>query len=589
MKNLLKYCLGIAMVLYTTSCNQDFLNVAPEDRFGEEAVWQDPALVEAFVNEMYRGLNHGIRELMLGSLADESQFIHNYGSAQVVQANLTPADVGSFGRGDFDEFRWSQLYIRIRQINLFKDRIDEVPFNEQDELWRLRLKGEVAFLNAYYYHNLVRLYGGVPLVKQAYELTSDFMLPRSPLAECIAYIIEECDIAAAALPLTYSSGGGDIGRATRGAALALKARTLLYAASDLYNDASYAGGYQHANLISSPGDRTAKWRAAKDAAKAVMDLGLYTLEDNGTPVVDYINVFLKKDSPEGIFSRYFIKSRGWEDGALPGLANGPNGYHNWGGNTPIQELVDDYEMIDGTRFDWNNPTHAAAPYANRDPRFQASILHDQAVWRPRPDDVKEMDPVGKVIIRTVETAPGVLLPGLDTRDGPIEDWNGGYSGYYLRKFIDPTVVHEYAAAGGNQEAPWHFFRYGEILLNYAEASIELGEDDDAKTALNLLRDRAGMPAFTETGDALRQRYRNERRIELAFEQHRYFDIRRWMIADEAMGRPANGIVINQPLAGPVTYTRNKIQDRAWADKMYWLPIDQTEMNRNGSLVQNPLY
>ena len=200
-----------------------------------------------------------------------------------------------------------------------------------------------------------------------------------------------------------------------------------------------------------------------------------------------------------------------------------------------------------------------------------------------------MDPVGKVIIREVETAPGVFLPGLDTRDGPIEDWNGGYSGYYLRKFIDPTVVHEYAAAGGNQEAPWHFFRLGEIFLNYAEACIELGQDDEAKTVLNQLRTRAGMPAITETGAALMTRYQNERRVELAFEQHRYFDIRRWMIAAQAMGRPANGIVISQPLTGPVSYTRNKVQDRAWADKMYWLPIDQTEMNRNTTLKQNPLY
>lgn len=589
MKKFLKYYLGIALVLYTTSCNQEFLNVNPEDRFGDEAVWKDPALVEAFVNEMYRGLNHGLRELMLGSLADESQFIHNYGSAQVVQANLTPADVGSFGRGDFSEFNWSELYIRIRQINLFKENIEDVPFNEQDLAWKQRMMGEVSFLNAYFYHNLVRLYGGVPLVKEAYGLTDDFQIPRSTLAESISYIVEECDAAAALLPVTYGAGGGDIGRATRGAALALKARILLYAASDLYNDPSYAGGYADPLLISSPGDRTAKWQAAKDAAKAVMDLGVYSLQNTGNPVKDYIDLFLLKDSKEAIFSRYFIKSRGWEDGALPGLANGPNGYHNWGGNTPIQELVDDYEMTDGTKFNWNNPAHAAAPYENRDPRFSASILHDQSLWRPRPSDVKDLDPVGKVIIREVETSPGVFLPGLDTRDGPIEDWNGGYSGYYLRKFIDPSVVHEYAAAGGNQEAPWHFFRYGEVLLNYAEACIELGQDDEAKTVLNQLRARAGMPPITETGTALMDRYRNERRVELAFEQHRYFDIRRWMIAPQAMGRPANGIIIRQPLTGPVSYTRNKVQDRAWADKMYWLPIDQNEMNRNTTLKQNPFY
>ncbi len=577
------------MVLYSTSCSTDFLNVNPEDRFSEDVVWQDPALVESFVNEMYRGLNHGIRELMLGSLADESQFIHNYSSAQVVQANLTPADVGSFGRDDFAEFNWIQLYGRIRQINLFLERIDEVPFQTADEPWRERLKGEVHFLNAYYYHNLVRLYGGVPIVKEAYDLTSDFTITRSTLDESIQYVVSECDLAASLLPETYAAGGGDIGRATRGGALALKSRMLLYAASDLYNDPSWAGGFANPALISTGGDRMAKWTAAKNAALAVIDLGLYSLQNTGNPVKDYTDLFLLKDSKEGIFSRYFIKSRGWEDGALPGLANGPNGYHNWGGNTPIQELVDDYEMTDGSKFSWSNPAHAAAPYENRDPRFQASILYDQAMWRPRPSDVKDIDPVGKVIIRSVETGPGVIQPGLDTRDGPVEDWNGGYSGYYLRKFVDPAVVHEYAAAGGNQEAPWHFFRYGEILLNAAEACIELGQDAEARTYLNMLRERAGMPDFTESGAALMEKLQNERRIELVFEQHRYFDIRRWMIAPQAMGRNANGIVIHQPLAGPVVYTRNKVQDRAWSDKMYFLPIDQAEINRNTQLIQNPLY
>lgn len=587
MKKYLKYSLGILFLFYSTSCDTDFLNVKPEDRFNESSVWQDPGLIEAFVNEMYRGLNHGIRELMLGSLVDESHFIHNYGSAQVVQSNLTSGDIGSFSRDDFAEFNWIQLYGRIRQINIFLENIEEASFD--DENWKNRLIGEVHFLNAYFYHNLVRLYGGVPLVTKAYNLEDEFMIARSSLQECIDYIVSEADLAASLLPEGYEAGQGDIGRATKGAALALKARVLLYAASDLYNDPSWAGGYSNPELISAPGDRVAKWQAARDAAKAVIDLGLYNLQDTDNPVKDYTDVFLLKDSREAIFSRYFIKNRGWEDNALPGLTNGPNGYHNWGGNTPIQELVDDYEMIDGSKFDWNNPTHASAPYENRDPRFQASILYDQAMWRPRPSDVVDIDPVGKIIIRSVETAPGVWTPGLDTRDGPIEDWNGGYSGYYLRKFIDPTVVHEYAAAGGNQEAPWHFFRYGEILLNYAEACIELGQDDEAKTYLNMIRDRAGMPPITETGDALMERYRNERRIELAFEQHRYFDVRRWMIAPQAMNRNANGIVIQDPLAGPVTYTRNKIQDRAWNDKMYFLPIILDEINRNNELVQNPYY
>lgn len=590
MKNILKYIFAIALLIPAGSCDQEFLNVVPEDRFGDVSVWKDPALTEAFVNEMYRGLNHGIRELMLGSLTDESQFIHNYGSAQVVLSNLTPADQGAFSRGDFDEFRWGEIYKRVREINLFKENIEKVPFDVSTPTMKDRLKGEVHFLNAYFYHNLVRLYGGVPLVKRTYGLQDEFLIPRSTLDESIQYIVEECDLAASLLPLDYSKSTDDIGRATKGAALALKSRILIYAASELYNNNAWAAGYANPELISSTsGSRAEKWQAAKDAAKAVIDLGIYSLQDTGNPTKDYTDLFLLKNSKEAIFSRFFIKSRGWEDGALPGLANGPNGYHNWGGNTPIQELVDDYEMTDGSTFDWNNPVHAAAPYENRDPRFGASILYDQALWRPRPSDVKDIDPVGKVIIRSVETAAGVWTPGLDTRDGPIEDWNGGYSGYYLRKFVDPSVVHEYAAAGGNQEAPWHFLRYGEVLLNYAEACLGLNQEGEAITYMNMVRDRAGMPAITDSGQDLIDRYRNERRVELVFEQHRYFDVRRWMIAPVVLSKNANGIKIEDPLTGPVTYTRNKIQDRAWKDKMYFLPFEQDELNRNENLKQNPLY
>lgn len=586
MKNIIKYILTITLFLHASSCNTDFLNVEPQDRLTDAAVWSDPNLVEAFVNEMYRGLNHGIRELMAGSLADESHFIHNYGSSQVVQSNLTPSDIGAWNRGDFAEFRWIELYQRIRQVNMFFENIDNVTFDNEE--WRDRLKGEAHFLRGYFYHNLVRLHGGVPIIEKTFTLDDDFLVKRNTLEESIQFIVNEADAAAALLPVTHESE--DIGRATKGAALALKSRMLLYAASDLYNDASWAGGYGNPELISyTTGDRTSRWQAAKEAAKAVIDLNAYSLEDTDNPQEDYTNLFLMKDSEEAIFSRYFIKSRGWEDGALPGLANGPNGYHNWGGNTPIQELVDDYQLTDGSDFDWNNPAHAAAPYENRDPRFYASILYDQAPWRPRPADTKEMDPEGKIIIRSVEGPAGVWTPGLDTRNGPIEDWNGGYSGYYLRKFIDPSVEHEYAAAGGNQEAPWHYFRLGEIYLNYAEACLGLGEEDEAKTYINMIRDRAGMPDITSTGQELIDDYQNERRIELAFEQHRYFDVRRWMIAPEVLNRDASGIIIQDPASGPVKYEVSSVQERAWNDKLYWLPILQDEMNRNENLIQNPLY
>ena len=137
--------------------------------------------------------------------------------------------------------------------------------------------------------------------------------------------------------------------------------------------------------------------------------------------------------------------------------------------------------------------------------------------------------------------------------------------------------------------PWQYFRYAEILLNYAEACIELGLEDEAKTYLNMIRDRAGMPDITSTGQQLIDDYRNERRIELVFEQHRYFDVRRWMIAPTELSEDATGIVIEDPLSGPVEYSRNVVQARDWQDKMYWLPITLDEINRNKNLVQNPLY
>src|SRR5690625_1662071 len=246
-------------------------------------------------------------------------------------------------------------------------------------------------------------------------------------------------------------------------------------------------------------------------------------------------------------------------------------------------------------LDWGNPEHASAPYENRDPRFYATILYDGAQWRPRPTEGAEIEPHG--IIQTFErlTLPnGDTRAGLDTRNGPIEDWNGGYSRYYLRKFIDPNVNH---SSSEKQEVPWRVLRYAEVLLNYAEASIELGDDADARRELNKIRARAGMPDIQDSGEALKERYRNERRVELAFEEHRYFDIRRWKIAPEVMVN-AQGIEIMVEATDYrdrdtyFNYQYNiipNINQRGWNDRSYFTPIDINEMRRNDSLRQNPGY
>ena len=586
--------IAAVLVLGLTGCN-GILDVSPRDQLSDDAVFADPNLAQAFVNDMYRGMGQGLYEIMLSSMADETHFIHVYQTDKVVQARITPSDRGALDDNRFNHFDWSDNYTRIRQANTFLRRIDSTTF---DTAWKQRMKGEAYFLRAYFYHNLLRMYGGVPLITKVYGLNEDYKVARNTFKETVDFIVANADSAAALLPVSYSAA--DVGRATKGAALALKARVLLHGASDLYN--VNPSGQPETGYTGSQ-DRTALWRAAKDAAKAVMDLGVYSLfrpapANAQEAAKNYGDLFLQQTSEEVIMSRQFLTSRGWSDGGPFGLFNGPNGYHNWGGNTPIQNLIDDYRMADGSKFDWSNPVHAAKPYANRDPRFYASILYDGAPWRTRPTDAQKFEPNNMIetfrALTYVESGTTKVAAGLDTREGPIEDWNGGYSGYYIRKFVDPTVDHQFVV----QQVPWIFFRYAEIVLNYAEASIELNELGDAMTALNQIRRRAGMPEFSGLDQAtLRDESRNERRVEMAFEEQRFFDVRRWMIAPQVFSKNAGGINIYLDGDSPTNrstwrnyrYETYDVQQRAWNDKMYFMPIRLDELNRNNLLKQNPGY
>src|SRR5690606_2998237 len=370
------------------------------------------------------------------------------------------------------------------------------------------------------------------------------------------------------------------GRANNLAAQALKARVLLYAASDLRDMTTAAANsptlaaYGNKDLIGyTSGDRTARWEAARDAAKVVLDATTGYKLDLDAPVSpeegteNYValsmgggsNAADKAAAGELLFERthtpLYTVENDWPLGGIHfGINNGPNGYHNWAGNTPIQQLVDDYEVMDGSDsepFDWNDPDHASAPYDNRDPRFYATILYDGADWKPRPSDVAGIDPVNQIQTGYYDNGAGGMINGVDTRESAIENWNGSRTHYYTRKFIDPdpAVVENQS---GFQVVPWPFIRYTEVVLNYVEALIELGEDEEARTWLNKIRFRAGMPAITESGDALMERYRNERRIELVYEEHRYHDVRRWMIPAETVGRGVKSIHIEATLKGGQT-------------------------------------
>lgn len=576
-----------AIAIGLASCDTSILDVSPVDQFSDETVFADVNLAEAFLSDVYRGVGHGLNGTKLSCMTDDG---HNTRSScgPQMRSELTPTNLGTMGGGRFAHYQWGPLYQSIRQANVFLSQIDDASF---DSGVRDRMKGEALFLRAYFYHNLWRMYGGVPLISDVYGLNDDYAIARSSFAETVDFIVADLDAAAALLPLAAP----DLGRATRGAAMALKSRVLTYAASDLYhtNPSGMAETGYH-----TPHDRRAMWRAAKDAAKAVMDLGVYTLyHDNPAPgesLLDlHTNLWLEHDNPEFIFARYWLRSRGTTDIPNVGIYDGPNGYHNWGSNTPTQNLVDAYRMADGSRFDWSNPEHAANPYQNRDPRFYSSIHFDGARWVPRPPDAVQYDSIG--IIQTFRQLilPNDTVPGIDTRFGPIEDWNASHAGYYKRKAIDPNVDHQYVA----QEVPWVFIRYAEILFNYAEASIELGEEADAIREINRIRTRAGMPGIEASlaGSTLKAEFQNEKRIEMAFEEMRYFDARRWMIAPEKFGENARGIDITARAVDyfdrgtyyDFTYTIIDVEQRRWEDKMYFFPIHRDEMDRNPLLVQNP--
>lgn len=565
-----------------SACDFDMLNVSPSGQLSDDAVWNDAALVDLYLAEIYRRMHHGLDEVMLESLSDNSHFIHGYGTELTVQGISSSSNIGAFSRGDLQHFRWGHLYTAIRQVNNILDNIDtaDVP-----EAFKNNVKGEALYLRAYFYHNLVRTYGGVPLITQVYRLDDDFEVARNSFEESVNFVVEEAEKAAALLPIVPR----DLGRTSRGAALALKSRMLTFAASDLF--ANPSGSNAALNGYTS-GSQQALHQRARDAAKAVMDLGAYELFNrHDDPAVNYEQIFIvNEDHEENIMARYFVGSRDWNDRWLPHQFNGPNGYRGWAGNTPIQAIVDAYEMADGSAFDWNNPAHAAAPYENRDPRFYASILHDGAPWVTPPSFREPHDAHGHIQTFQSVTTPAGTFMGVDTRNGPIEDWNGAYSRYYLRKFMDPTMPPQQ-----RQETPYPFFRYAEVILNYVEANIGLGNEQEARTYLNMIRQRAGMPNITDSGNALVRRYQNERRVELFGEEHRYFDIRRWKIAPDVM-KDAMGITITAEASDrrdrntyhSYTYDVDRlVQRRGWNDSHYFSPIPFEELNRNSLLIQNP--
>ncbi len=557
-----KYIIGCLVLcgVSMTSCKKNFLTINPTDKLKPStSIITDTSLFEAYVTNRYLGVTlqdkegdgsppgfgRGFEYALWSSVTDESMYTNNDGSWVLQQGQLAPDNTGIAGT------IWARSYRSIRECNYALSIINGLPLSAGH---KNHLIGEIEFIRAFRYHDLIRNYGGVVLMgDKVTDLNSNLQDPslfkRATLAESIAYAVSQLNDAAAKLPLNNSATWA-LGRATKGAALAVKSRLLLYAASPLYN--------------------VGTWQDAAAAAKAVMDLGKYNLYQAG-----YSQLFLDPNADEIIFERLYFPNTAPHTRLE--IANGPNGYDGWGGNTPLQNLVDDYEMADGKPItDPSSGYDPQNPYVNRDPRFYATILYNKAPSRNSTVDV--------------------FLPGgKDSNQGP-SNWNTSLTGYYLRKFMNDSypIDNPWSVAGAQ---PWIYFRYAEILLNYAEAQNEAaGPDASVYQAINAVRSRSsvGMPPLSGlTQSSMRDAIRLERRIELAFEEHRFYDVRRWKIATQTENVPANGmaVTVNSGNTSGFTYTpKVALTSRTFTDKEYWLPIPLAEIQAsNGQLQQNPGY
>ncbi len=567
----IRYILLLFSVMAVSSCD---MNPELELQLTEEDVVRTYNNTMGRANAVYTYLPDGFSYIggaMLASACDEAE--HTSEASSVHKFNT-----GSWSNLSNPDGAWSRCFDGIYAANLFLEKSDEVNLdylrydpdqNEQakyelymNNIERARL--EVRFLRAFFYFELVERYGGVPILEKTYGVDDDYSgIDRNSLEECIGFIVSECDEIAPELPAVHESG--ETGRVTRGAAMALKSRALLFAASDLFNDPSWAGGYGHPELISLPDDvdRQDRWDAAARAAKAVLDLS----EARYTLLTSYPDIFLKSYSNnEAIFVRRYGSGYSFEaDNYSVGFDNGNSG------TTPSQNLVDAFETKSGKVFDWNDRKMADDPYADRDPRLGFTVLTNGSTFKDRTMEIFDGGRDGKGVVNATKT------------------------GYYLRKYVDPEVN---LLQGRGTVHAWIIFRLAEIYLNYAEAMNEAYGPSDAHgygmtalEAVNMIRRRRSveMPAIPSTvsQDELRQRIRNERRVELAFEGHRMFDVRRWMIAEETLGAPLKGVDIQQNSQSYI-YTPKTVENRTFEAKMYFYPIPQTDLNISG-WPQNPLW
>lgn len=565
----------IAGVLYlaTISCGKDFLEKPPSVDITEDTVFSKVRNAETFLWSTYAACmpsgfptgwnantSGGIVAGVLAAACDEGDIADSWPGANRFNE-------GQWNANNNPEDDFSAHYQAIRRTNIFMERIGDVPDAEAG--YKNQLKAEAQFLRALQYFELVKRYGGVPLVTKRLLNNDNLKLPRNTLSDCINLIVNDCDAAYAALPANQA--GYLRGRVHRGAALALKSRVLLYAASPLFNTNQpyVSAGGDVAPLLCLGNQDNARWQKAADAAKAVLD---WAAAGNSSLITDqgveqnYEYAWSQPDNAEIILAN---KANGWW-GIYSDYFNFtmPAGiYGGWYGISVPLNFVKLYEKRTGGPQTWPaSGDNANQLYAELDPRFKQSVGYNGAKWN---------NEVGN--LQMYIKADGKPAPNGGDRGG----------GQWMRKFLPQSVT--WASYGATLN--WPVFRLAEFYLNYAEALNEAhGPSAEVYNAINAIRSRSGMPPLAGLSQqALRDAIRRERAVELAFEEHRYWDVRRWKTAGQegVMKGDMLGLRL-RPISGSSEFHFEQVvfEKRVWEDKMYLYPFPNGEIYKQ-YLVQNP--
>ena len=554
MKKNIAIILSLAAVL-TVSCSK-FLDTGLDIKADSESLATNRGSIWSFANAFYTPMISGY------SVIDGNLFASASDEAEQTSASST---VIYFNKGMLNSSvnplwtYYNNCYEGIRAANFFLDYVADgkgvalLEKNRNLVTDAVNYKRDLASLNwyiaeahvarAYYYAELIKMYGGVPIVEQTQEASGGAMVARSSYEQCVEYIVKEIDDWKDKLADSWKENAGYEGRLTRGTAMAIKARVLLYAASPLHN----------------PKNELEKWeRAAQAAAELISDPYLnYDLDP------DYAAYFRGSNSLNSKESIYIVRRGNTNDLEKNNYPIATSGGKS--GVCPTQNLVGAYEYI--------GAVNAADPYANRDPRLEASIVVNGSIWNGR------------------------IIAEAKGESDDMSNMNASKTGYYLKKFLTDglNLVQDQKA-----QHNWVAYRWGEVLLNYAEAvneafgpsTVPAGYPMSAMAALKKVRDRASMslpPIAAGTVDSFRAAVKRERRVELAFEDHRYWDLLRWKDAMTVLNNPVQGVQITKT-NGTYSYKVVDVAGRTFKNENYYLPFMRSEIqNSGGTLEQNPGY